>query len=149
MTSLNYIVPESWIFASALTYLLKRQSITPFFHSDLIPPVGERYLMHLLHHPEDYEDELITYQRIPKRRGERLRVGENADVRTGWGIHLVEGFLTYKLGGFVTSLFIMGSLVFAIVWAIKRDDVQGAFGVAAYICALSTVLVGSGIAYLE
>jgi hypothetical protein len=32
-----------------------------FVPSDLIPPVGERYLMNLFHHPEDYEDELITY----------------------------------------------------------------------------------------
>ena len=39
-----------------------------FVPNDLIPPVGERYLMHLIHHPEDYEDELITYKRIPKKQ---------------------------------------------------------------------------------
>lgn len=119
-----------------------------FVPSDLMPPVGERYLMHLFHHPEDYEDELITYRRIPKKRGAMLKV-ENADVGVGWGIHLVEGFLPYKVWTLFTSLFVLASLVFAITWAVKRGDVQGAFGVAGYVCALATLIIGCGVAYLE
>jgi hypothetical protein len=119
-----------------------------FEHSDLIPPVGEHYLMHLFHHPEDYEDEIITYRRIPKKRGAMLKV-ENADVGVGWGIHLVEGFLPYKIWTLFTSLFVLMSLVFGITWAVKRGDVQGAFGVASYVCALATLAIGCGVAYLE
>ena len=119
-----------------------------FVPSDLIPPVGERYLMHLFHHPEDYEDELITYKRIPKKRGAMLKV-ENADVGVGWGIHLVEGFLPHKVWTLFTSLFVLVSLVFAVTWAIKKGDVQGAFGVAAYVCALATLMIGCSVAYLE
>ena len=40
--------------------------------------------MHLFNHLEDYEDKLITYQRIPKKRGAMLKV-ENADVGVGLG----------------------------------------------------------------
>jgi hypothetical protein len=120
-----------------------------YLSTDLIPPVGERYLMHLFHHPEDYEDETITYNRIPKKRGSKLRVGENEDIGVGWGIHLVEAFLPHKVWACFTTFFGVISLVFAITWAVKRDDVQGAFGVAAYVCTLSTLVIGCCIAYLE
>lgn len=105
--------------------------------------------MHLFHHPEDYEDELITYKRIPKKRGIKLRVGNTMDVGVGWGVHLVEGFIAYKVWTLFTGLFSLASFVFAIVWAVKKDDVQGAFGVSAYVCTLSTLLIGCAMAYLE
>jgi hypothetical protein len=105
--------------------------------------------MHLFHHPEDYEDELITYKRIPKKCGIKLRVLDRKDVGIGWGIHLVEGFLAYKVWTLFTLIFVLGSLVFAIVWATQKGDVQGAFGVAACVCALSTLVTGCAIAYLE
>jgi hypothetical protein len=120
-----------------------------FFPSDLVPPVGERYLMHLFHHPEDYEDETITYKRIPKKRGAKLRVGEHYDIEVGWGIHLVEGFLAYKVWSFFTGIFVLVSVVFAVTWTVKRGDIQGAFGVAAYICIFATLFIGCCVAYLE
>jgi hypothetical protein len=120
-----------------------------FIPSDLIPPVGEQYLMHLFHHPEHYDDEIITYLRIPKKRGNKLRVGESADIGVGWGIHLVEGFLAYKIWTLFTSLFVLVSLIFAVTWAVRKGDVQGAFGVAAYVCALATLVIGCFVAYLE
>jgi len=105
--------------------------------------------MHLFHHPEDYEDEQITYKRIPKKRGLKLRVGQHEDVAVGWGIHLVEGFLAYKVWTLFTNMFVIISLIFAVTWAVKRGDIQGAFGVAAYICALATLFIGCCVAYLE
>lgn len=105
--------------------------------------------MHLFHHPEDYEYELITYKRIPKKRGMKLRVCDRADVGIGWGVHLVEGFLAYKVWTLFTGVFVLSSVVFAIVWTVQKGDIQGAFGVAAYACALSTLVIGCSIAYLE
>jgi hypothetical protein len=120
-----------------------------FLQTGLIPPVGEHYLMHLIHHPEHYEEETITYQRIPKKRGTKLRVGGHDDVAVGWGIHLVEGFLVHKIWAIITGIFLSFSFVFAIVWVAKKGDVQTAFGVASYICALPTLLVGCIVAYFE
>lgn len=111
------------------------QSDYEFQPNDLVPPVGSTYLMHLFKHPEDYDDELITYLRTPKRR-ERLEVG------TGWGLQLVEGFLPERIWMLVLSLFGLGSLVFAIVWAVKKDDIQGAFGVAAWMLTAAALGVG-------
>jgi hypothetical protein len=103
--------------------------------TELTPPVGSNYLMHLFKHPEDYDDELITYLRTPKRR-DRLEIG------TGWGLELVEGFLAEKVWGAIAALFLLGSLVFAIVWSTRKGaDVQGAFGVAGWMVAVAGLVV--------
>lgn len=102
---------------------------------DLIPPVGSQYLLHLFKHPEDYDSELIAYLRSPKKSG-RL------DLGVGWGIHLVEGFLPERVWMLTMGFFSLASLVFGITWAAKKDDVQGAFGVAAWIVTLSALAIG-------
>lgn len=109
---------------------------------DLLPPVGSHYLLHLFKHPEDYDGELITYLRAPKRR-ERLEFG------MGWGINLVEGFLAQKVWAVLIAGFGVGSAVFGILWTIKKDDVQGAFGVAGWIVTLAALVLGALQAWLE
>jgi hypothetical protein len=109
---------------------------------DLVPPVGSTYLLHLFKHPEDYDGELITYLRSPKRR-ERLEFG------MGWGINLVEGFLAQKIWACFMLFFGFGSGVFAILWTIKKQDVQGAFGVAGWVVTLAGLLLGGLQAWLE
>ncbi|KAK4545580.1 hypothetical protein LTR36_002930 [Oleoguttula mirabilis] len=106
-----------------------------FEPGDLLPPVGSHYLLHLFKHPEDYDGELITYLRAPKKNG-RLTLGR------GWGISLVEGFEATRVWLLFSTFFAVGSLVFAVAWAYKRHDVQGAFGVAAWVCTLAGLAVG-------
>jgi len=109
---------------------------------DLIPPVGSTYLLHLFQHPSDYDGELITYLRSPKRR-ERLEFG------MGWGINLVEGFLAQKVWACIMLAFGVGSGVFAIVWTVREGDIQGAFGVAGWVLTLAGLIVGGLQAWLE
>ncbi|KAK4574316.1 hypothetical protein LTR86_002077 [Recurvomyces mirabilis] len=106
-----------------------------FVPGDLLPPVGSHYLLHLFRHPEDYDGELITYLRAPKKNG-RLQLG------VGWGIDLVEGFEASKVWLASSLFFGLGSFVFAVAWAWKKQDIQGAFGVAAWICTLAGLLLG-------
>ncbi|KAK5711950.1 hypothetical protein LTR17_018158 [Elasticomyces elasticus] len=113
-----------------------------FEASDLLPPVGSHYLLHLFRHPEDYDSELITYLRAPKKTG-RLQLG------VGYGINLVEGFEAARVWLMVSIFFAVGSIVFAIAWAWKKHDVQGAFGVAAWVCTLAGLVVGWLQASLE
>jgi len=94
-----------------------------FEPSDLLPPVGSTYLLHLFRHPEDYDGELITYYRAPKKHG-RLHLGP------GWGINLVEGFLADKVWMFASLFFAVASLIFGVTYAVKKDDLQGAFSIA-------------------
>ncbi|KAF2644497.1 hypothetical protein P280DRAFT_513968 [Massarina eburnea CBS 473.64] len=109
---------------------------------DLIPPVGSTYLLHLFKHPEDYDGELVTYLRAPKRR-------ERLDFGMGWGINLVEGFLAQKIWAVFMMVFGVGSAVFAVVWAVKKRDIQGAFGVASWVVTLTGLAVGGIQAWLE
>ncbi|KAL6702509.1 hypothetical protein ACN47E_001599 [Coniothyrium glycines] len=113
-----------------------------FEPNDLLPPVGSTYLLHLFRHPNDYDGELITYLRCPKRR-ERLEFG------MGWGVHLVDGFLAQRVWAFTMAVFGLGSVAFAVMWAIKKDDVQGAFGVAQWVLGIAVLLVGALQAWLE
>ncbi|KAK0297232.1 hypothetical protein LTS00_003953 [Friedmanniomyces endolithicus] len=113
-----------------------------FEPGDLLPPVGSNYLLHLFKHPEDYDGERITYLRAPKKTG-RLQLG------VGWGINLVEGFEASKVWLMISAFFATGSLVFAIAWAWKKQDVQGAFGVAAWVCTLAALVMGWFQASLE
>ncbi len=105
--------------------------------------------MHLFHHPEDYEDELVTYLRVPKKCRERLRVDAHRGVSIGWGIHLVEGVLPGRAWSLLVAFFAFASLVFGCVWAIKKKDTQAAFGVSAWICALAVLIIGWCQAYLD
>jgi hypothetical protein len=113
-----------------------------FEPNDLLPPVGSTYLLHLFKHPQDYEGELITYLRSPKRR-QRLEFG------MGWGVHLVEGFLAQRVWAVTMGICGLGSAAFAILWTIQKDDVQGAFGVAQWVLGLAVLLVGGMQAWLE
>ncbi|KIW06449.1 uncharacterized protein PV09_02893 [Verruconis gallopava] len=102
---------------------------------DLNPPVGSNYLMHLFKHPEDYDNELITYSRTPKRR-DRLELG------TGWGLELVEDFLAERVWGALLAMLMLGSIIFTITWAYKKgDDIRGAFGVACYTVTAASLLL--------
>ncbi|KAF2848479.1 hypothetical protein T440DRAFT_480815 [Plenodomus tracheiphilus IPT5] len=113
-----------------------------FEPNDLLPPVGSTYLLHLFQHPSDYDGELITYLRSPKRRL-RLETG------MGWGVHLVEGFLAQKVWAVTMGVFGLGGAVFAILWAVKKHDVQGAFGIAQWVLGVAVLLLGGMQAWLE
>lgn len=113
-----------------------------FEPNDLLPPVGSTYLLHLFRHPNDYDSELITYLRSPKRR-QRLEFG------MGWGVHLVEGFLAQRVWAFTVGICGLSSAVFAALWAIMKKDVQGAFGVAQWVLGIAVLMVGGIQAWLE
>jgi len=62
---------------------------------------------------------------------------------------LVEGFLAKKVWMTIMLAFSIGSGVFAILWTIKKGDVQGAFGVAGWILTLAALVVGGLQAWVE
>ena len=100
-------------------------------------------MAHLFHHPEDANELAITCLRSPKKRRNMLTVCSKQGTSLGWGIHIVEGWVVSRVWFLMLMLFITGSLVFGICWAILEHDLQGAFGVAAYIISLMALLVGT------
>lgn len=54
----------------------------------------------------------------------------------------MEGFLADKVWIWMSVMFALGSLVFGVVYAIMKKDLQGAFGVAAWIVTLGGLGAG-------
>lgn len=110
---------------------------------DVVPPVGETLMAHLLYHPEEANELGITCLRAPKKRNERLTICPREGTRLGWGLHFVEGWILFRIWVLLLSLFGIASLVFGICWAVFKHDVQGAFGVSAYLMTLLGLIVGT------
>ena len=115
--------------------------------AEIIPPVGENLLMHLYEHPEDADDDDFCLDRIPKKLRERL-VRPQRGSGIGWGVHLKEG-LNLKKTCIFGLLGLFFSVLFGVIWSVKRNDVQGGFGVAAFLMAALTFTAGIVQATLE
>lgn len=110
---------------------------------DLIPPVGENLMTHWFQHPEEAWHFPYAYSLFPKKRKGQLDVDLSQGPSVAWGIQIVEGWLGSRIWLLSLSLFLCGSLAFGICWTVLKHDIQGAFGVAAYIVAFLTLAVGA------
>ncbi len=108
---------------------------------DLVPPVGEEFITHWFQHPEEAWDLLYAYSRFPKKLKCELEL--HCAPRVGWGLQIVDGWMISRLWLLGLSLFVCGSLAFAISWTLLEHDIQGAFGVSAYIVTLLTLAIGA------
>lgn len=78
---------------------------------------------------------------IPKKLEGRLMGQLHAPV-FGWGIHFREGWHWNRIWAAMLVLFVLGSLVFAVLWTVFQHDIQGAFGVASWWMSVGTILLG-------
>ena len=106
-----------------------------FDPSDLLPPVGPHYLVHLFQHPHEYDDEKIAFLSIPTKTSKLPR-------GIGWGIQLTEGFLPERIWAFVVAALIVFGTVFALVWSVREHDMQAGFGVASFVMTLIMLFFG-------
>jgi len=88
--------------------------------------------MHMLTSPDCiHAEETLVLDQLPKRTCGKLE-GKVRQPAEGWGLHFQEGQDFGILAG-VVVIGLVASLVFAVLWAGVRGDVQGGFGVASYI----------------
>ena len=66
----------------------------------------------------------------------------------GWGVHLKEG-LNLKKTCILGPLRLCFSGLFGVIWSVKRDVLQGGFGVAVFLTATLTFTTGIVQATLE
>ncbi|KAM0136732.1 hypothetical protein ACHAP3_004481 [Botrytis cinerea] len=110
----------------------------------MVPPIGPEHMLHLFQDCPSVSDVNSNFylQRIPRRKIEPIAFNANSlSENLGWGLHFVEGLNTSLA---VTVMFILSSvlgIIFALCWAILEKDIQGAFGVAAYITSVMTLAV--------
>lgn len=104
----------------------------------LIPP---EYLASLFTCPTDvHEQDTWILDQLPKRTCDELR-GQIGQPAEGWGIYYEEGLDRDIITLVVLVIFVLASLLFGILWSIFHFDVQGAFGVSAYIIGCCMVFV--------
>ena len=96
------------------------------------PPILPDYLLHLFTSPSCInENETWILSQLPKRTCGQLH-GTPDQPAEGWGIFYQEGWDMLKIVWLFIILFILGSLVFGVMWSIYQKDVQGAFGISAW-----------------
>jgi hypothetical protein len=108
---------------------------------DIVPPVGEKHLLHLFENPECAEDDESCLSRFPKKLKEMLKC--SGGVSPGWGLQFVEGWDTRKIWIIIFVFFGIGSLLIGVLWAVFEHSIQDAFSMAAYMVAFATVSVGT------
>ncbi|KFZ02676.1 hypothetical protein V500_00028, partial [Pseudogymnoascus sp. VKM F-4518 (FW-2643)] len=64
---------------------------------ELIPPVGENYIMQLFEHPHDAADVPFCLNRFPKKLKERLECIDG-DMNPGWGLQIILAIKAIKEG---------------------------------------------------
>lgn len=109
---------------------------------DVMPPIGEHLMAHLFHHPDEANELGITFLRAPKKRRQKLSVSSQEGISTGWGLHFVESWAMLQIWILVLCVFGIGSLTFGVCWAVLKHDIQGAFGVAAWMTTLVGITCG-------
>jgi hypothetical protein len=95
-----------------------------------------------------HESDTWILNQLPKRTCGELagRIGVPAE---GWGIYYQEGWDRDVITLAILVVFIVASLLFGVLWSRYRFDVQGAFGVSAYMIACCAVLVPFAVTRAE
>jgi hypothetical protein len=105
------------------------------------PPVPSEHLLMLFTCPSyAHEDDDWILRQLPKRICGELQ-GKAGQPAEGWGIYYKEGWDRDMITLVVFVVFLVASLVFGILWSVFKFDVQGAFGVAAYMVGVCAILV--------
>lgn len=106
------------------------------------PPVGPRLMMDCFTDPNNiHPDATLIWKQLPKRTCGEL-VSRSFELVDGWGIYYEEGWDWFKIWCVLGIGFFPPSLLFGILWAILKKDIQGAFGVASWWMTGATILVG-------
>lgn len=94
------------------------------------------HFFHILDNPVPHTSD-TWMQRLPKKLNDSLLSSRGQLAPISWGIHINETPNWYLI--FMTIfLLLLASGIFSITWAAVTNDVQGAFGMGAYLVAVLT-----------
>ena len=102
--------------------------------------LGSNTLLHFFEKEHDCCQHPHALSSIPKKLRGKLAVPNGGRPMVGWGMQLVDGIDTFKLGlsGFAG---LVASSVVGIVWAQLHRDVQGGSGIAQCLMYFVTFIV--------
>jgi hypothetical protein len=105
------------------------------------PPVPSEHLLLMLSNPEevDENDDWIL-QQLPKRVCGKLQ-GQAGQPAEGWGVYYQEGWDRDLISVMIFLVFLVASVLFGALWSVFKFDIQGAFGISAYMVAVCAALI--------
>jgi hypothetical protein len=105
------------------------------------PPVMSEQLIHMFNSPTCIDEtETWILDLLPKRICGEMR-GKAGQPAEGWGIYYQAGWDRDMIAFVIFAVFLLGSLLFSILWSTFKMDVQGAFGVSSYMGTTCGILV--------
>jgi hypothetical protein len=106
-----------------------------------LPPIPPEYLAMLFYCPlEVHEEDMWVLNQLPKRTCGRMQ-GAPGQPAEGWGIYYQEAWDRELITVAVFVIFVLASSLFGVLWSVYKFDVQGAFGVSAWMATLGGILV--------
>lgn len=109
------------------------------------PPIPTNVFLHLLNSKRSHVRD-TWLNRLPKKLNSSIHhdpaLLHSGCQAHGWGIHIIEGANKVAIM-WLTLVTVSVSFFFALLWAVFMRDVQGAFGIAAFIVASEAALAFS------
>jgi hypothetical protein len=101
--------------------------------SPLKPPIGSNLLMHYFRHPEDASDITPCFQKIPKKRKEKLAVCPVKGNSPGWGLCFHEGWSWRKILTGSCCVFVLASVAVSVLYWRFEHNMQDAITLGTFI----------------
>lgn len=97
-------------------------------------------MLHMLKSPGCVSDKGSSILNIlPRRICGRLDEGLTEPAE-GWGIYYQEDLNVDMVITVIFGIFLLGSLLFGVLWSALKMDIQGAFGVSSYVMTASGIV---------
>ena len=113
--------------------------------SKLKPPIGSNLLMHFFHHPEDASAITPCFQKIPKKRKEKLSVCPVKGISPGWGLCFHEGWSWRKILAWSCLMFVLSSIGVCVLYWKFEHKMQDAIALGTFMLAC----FGIGVSTLQ
>ena len=105
-----------------------------------LPPIPANIFLHHLLKPTEHR-RLLWGNRIPQKLHRSiLQAQSSEDLIIGWGVHIIEGLNKITLYSSAFGVMLVSGIV-SVAWAVARDDVQGGFGIGAWLASMLGVVV--------
>jgi hypothetical protein len=94
------------------------------------------------------ENDVWVLNQIPKRTCGQLQ-GVPGQPAEGWGIYYHESWDRELITLAVFTVLVLATLLFGVLWSKYQFDVQGAFGVSAWMATLGGIFIALLVPQLE
>jgi hypothetical protein len=103
-------------------------------------PIPTEAFLHYLSKPDPHK-RLAWGKRIPQKLDSSiLQMQPDDELVIGWGLHIIEALDKVTVLLCVLAGLLVSGIV-AIAWSIARDDVQGGFGIGAWVTSVLAIVL--------